>query len=104
MKTETVHARVDPEIKTKAEKILRGIGLTTSQAISLFLTAVVNHQGVPFELALPLDAEKELAFAKSVATVDGVPPSSDAERIMSLFTRGEIDYETAQFAIARLYQ
>jgi len=69
-----------------------------------FLTAVVNRKGIPFELALTLDTKKELAYAKSAATVDGVPPSPDAERIMSLFTRGEIDYETAQFAITRLYK
>ncbi len=36
--------------------------------------------------------------------VDGVAPSQGAERILGLYARGEIDYETAQFAIGRLYQ
>ena len=106
MKTETVHTRVTPEIKSNAERILSRIGLSTSQAIMLFLTAVVNHNGMPFELSLPNDndVKGELAFAKSVATVDGVAPSDDAQRIMGLYLRGEIDYETAQFAIGRLYR
>lgn len=53
MKTETVHTRVTSEIKVKAGKVLSAIGLTTSQAINLFLTAVVNHRGLPFELSAP---------------------------------------------------
>lgn len=104
MKTETVHTRITPEIKLKAERVFSAIGLSTSQAIMLFLTAVVNHNGIPFELSLPNQEQKELSFAKAVATVDGVPPSKDAERIMGLYARGEIDYETAQFAIGRLHQ
>ena len=102
-KTETVHTRVTPEIKKKVDSIFESIGLTTSQAIMLFLTAVVNHGGMPFELTVPSDEDKELAFATAIATVDGVPPSKDAQRIFRLYTRGEIDYETAQFAIKRLY-
>ena len=47
--------------------------------------------------------DQDLKFAISVATVDGVKPSEDAQRIIRLYSRGEIDYETAQFAISRLY-
>ena len=104
MKTETVHTRVNPEIKAKAESIFASIGLTTSQAIMLFLTAAVNYNGMPFELRMSSKEQEELSFASSIATVDGVPPSKDAERIMALYTRGEIDYETAQFAIGRLHR
>ena len=103
-KTETVHTRVTPDIKRKADSIFESIGLTTSQAIMLFLTATVNHNGMPFELSLPTKEEQDLAFATAVATVDGVPPSEDAKRIFLLYSRGEIDYETAQFAIERLYK
>ena len=103
-KTETVHTRVTPEIKRRADSIFESIGLTTSQAIMLFLTAVVNHNGMPFELSVPTKEEQDLAFATAVATVDGIPPSQDAQRLLRLYSRGEIDYETAQFAIERLYK
>ena len=103
-KTQTVHTRVTEDIKNRAEKIFASLGLTTSQAIMLFLTATVNHNGMPFELTLPKKEDQDLFFATSVATVDGVKPSEDAQRIMRLYSRGEIDYETAQFAIGRLYQ
>ena len=103
-KTQTVHTRVTEDIKNQAEKIFTSLGLTTSQAIMLFLTATVNHNGMPFELTLPKKEDQDLSFATSVVTVDGVKPSEDAQRIMRLYSRGEIDYETAQFAIGRLYQ
>ena len=103
-KTETVHTRVTPEIKRKADSVFESIGLTTSQAIALFLTAAVNHNGLPFELTAPSEEERELAFATAVATVDGVPPSEGAQRVLKLYSRGEIDYETAQFAIERLHK
>ena len=103
-KTQTVHTRVTDEIKKQADKLFSSLGLTTSQAITLFLTAAVNHNGMPFELTLPKKEDQDLDFAISVATVDGVKPSEDAQRIMCLYSRGEIDYETAQFAIGRLYK
>ena len=103
-KTQTVHTRVTEDIKNQAEKVFTSLGLTMSQAIMLFLTATVNHNGMPFELTLPKKEDQDLSFAISVATVDGVKPSEDAQRIMRLYSRGEIDYETAQFAIGRLYQ
>ncbi len=103
-KTETVHTRVTNDIKKQADKIFSKLGLTTSQAIMLFLTASVNKNGLPFELTLPSDEDSDLAFATALATVDGVAPSEKAQKIMRLYSRGEIDYETAEFAIARLYK
>lgn len=102
-KTETVHTRVTPEIKMKADKIFASIGLTTSQAIMLFLTASVNHNGMPFELTAP-EENDDLKFATSIATVDGVPPSEETKRIFKLYKRGEIDLETAKFAIRRQFK
>lgn len=103
-KTETVHTRVTPAIKKKADKLFESIGLTTSQAIMLFLTASVNCNGLPFELRLNRNEENDFEFAKGIATVDGVNPSKEAERIMKLYSKGEIDYETAQFAIKRIHE
>lgn len=102
--TETVYARVTPEIKRKADALFKSLGLTTSQAITLFLTAAVNHNGLPFDLSLPSPEDQDFDFAAAIATVDGVPPSENAKRIFRLYHRGEIDYETALFAIERLYK
>ena len=101
-KTLTVHTRVTPDIKEQADRIFASLGLTTSQAIMLFLTASVNHNGLPFELSLPTQEEQDLAFATAIATVDGASPSEETKRIFLLYKRGDIDLETAKFMIGRL--
>ncbi len=103
-KTETVHTRVTHEIKTQADAIFNKLGLTTSQAIMLFLTASVNNNGLPFELSVPQDYEdSDLIFASSIATVDGVEPSDKVKELFMLYKKGTIDLETAKFAIGRLH-
>ena len=49
----TVRARVDESLKFNAELVLKEIGLTTSQAINIFLKKVVSEHGIPFELKVP---------------------------------------------------
>lgn len=52
-KSETVRARVEPKLKRDAEAVLRKIGLTSSEAITLFLTQVKLTNGLPFPLRVP---------------------------------------------------
>lgn len=47
-KTATARARVEPEIKDEAERILDECGLTPSEAIGLFYRQVILHHGLPF--------------------------------------------------------
>lgn len=49
-KTATARARVEPEVKEEAEKILRDCGLNASQAISLFYRQVILERGMPFRI------------------------------------------------------
>ena len=44
----TVQARISPELKKEAEAILAEIGLTTADAIRVFLQQTVNSGGLPF--------------------------------------------------------
>ncbi len=52
-KTETVRARIQPELKDKAENVFRRLGLTATQAITLFYKQVELRDGLPFEVAIP---------------------------------------------------
>ena len=52
-KTATISARIDPDVKEAAESIFRDLGLTTSQAISLFYRQVQLRHGLPFEVRVP---------------------------------------------------
>jgi len=49
----TVRARVNGELKHEVEEILSQIGLSTSQAITLFLKRIKYERGIPFELKVP---------------------------------------------------
>ena len=51
----TVRARIDSQLKQEVEEIFRQIGLTTSQAITLFMNRVRNERGIPFDLKVPND-------------------------------------------------
>ena len=52
-KTQTVRARVEPELKRGAEAVLKKLGLTSSEAITLFYTQVKLTKGLPFPLRVP---------------------------------------------------
>jgi len=56
IKTEMVRARIEPEIKEQAEAVLNALGMSTADAIRLFLTQVALRQAFPVELSLPADA------------------------------------------------
>jgi DNA-damage-inducible protein J len=48
-----VRARIDEDVKRKAEAILATIGLTTSDALRLLLHRVVAEKRLPFEPLVP---------------------------------------------------
>lgn len=45
--------RINAQVKEEAAHYLSQIGLTTSEAVRLFLHSVVLHKGIPFELKVP---------------------------------------------------
>jgi DNA-damage-inducible protein J len=52
-KSVTVQARMEPELKAKADVILASLGINASTAISLFYAQIVRHRGIPLELKAP---------------------------------------------------
>lgn len=47
-KSATARARMEPEVKEAAERILDECGLNPSDAIGLFYRQVILHRGLPF--------------------------------------------------------
>jgi DNA-damage-inducible protein J len=58
-KTAIVTARIDLELKKRAERIFAELGLTAAQAITLFYQQVDLHDGLPFDVRLPNAATKQ---------------------------------------------
>jgi DNA-damage-inducible protein J len=58
-KTAVISARIDPELKSGAEQVFRELGLTATQAITLFSKQVELERGLPFAVRVPNDATLE---------------------------------------------
>lgn len=58
-KTEVIHARMTPELKHSVEAVLRKVGLSTTEAISLFFHQIVLTEGLPFAVRVPNKATRE---------------------------------------------
>lgn len=52
-KTDTLHVRVEPRVKQKAEETLNELGLSITEAINVFLNQVILNDGIPFEIKKP---------------------------------------------------
>ena len=52
-KSSIVTARIDPVLKDDTEQVLKQLGLTPSQAITLFYRQIALVQGLPFPVSLP---------------------------------------------------
>ena len=65
-KTAMIRARMEPSLKESVEVIFSKIGLSTTEAITLFYNQVKLNKGIPFELKIPNEETLD-AFRKSDA-------------------------------------
>ena len=74
MKTSIINARVKPELKGDVEKILSKLGISTTQAITMFFEQIKIKRGIPFPLQLPndetLDAMQDARKNENLETFD----------------------------------
>ena len=52
-KTAMVRARIEPQLKEKAERVFSELGLSTTEAITLFYRQVDLRDGLPFDVVIP---------------------------------------------------
>ncbi len=70
-KTTTISVRIDPETKKGAELVFKKLGLTASQAITLFYQQAALQQGLPFIVKIPNDLTAEtLETARSRSNLE----------------------------------
>jgi DNA-damage-inducible protein J len=74
MKTSIINARIKPELKGDVEQILSKLGITTTQAITMFFEQIKINRGIPFPLQLPneetVEAMQEARNNKNLAELD----------------------------------
>ena len=69
-KTAMIRARVEPELKQEAEKVFTTLGLSPTEAITLFYKQTALHNGLPFALRIP--NEETLAAIRQVESGKGL--------------------------------
>lgn len=84
MKTAIINARVKPDLKEEAEAVLAKLGITTTQAITMFYEQIRLKQGIPFEL--------KIANAETVQAMEDVRANRNTEAAtLDALKRGKRD-------------
>ena len=52
-KSANLYARIEPDVKEKAENILATLGIPASNAINMFYKQIILQRGLPFEVNIP---------------------------------------------------
>ena len=78
-KTEMIRARVEPALKYQAEEVFSELGLSATEAITLFYTQVTLHRGLPFAVRVP-NAETIEALRQARAG-EGLTEYADVEAL-----------------------
>lgn len=79
MSNVTVQSRVNPELKQQAEAVFSALGLSTSDAIRMFLQQSVNVGGLPFQPMAKRPNQETLAAMKELEDGGGQVFSSTAD-------------------------
>ncbi len=68
-KSAVIRARIEPDLKARAESVFRCLGVSTTQAIAIFYKQVILRKGLPFDVAIP-DATTRRTFKATDAGRD----------------------------------
>jgi DNA-damage-inducible protein J len=75
-KNATINMRVDASLKTDVERILQAFGISTTEAINMFLNRVRLSRGIPFSVQMTDD---EFRRYLAECPIDDEPTSQEAD-------------------------
>lgn len=52
-KSANLYARIEPDVKEQAERILSALGIPASNAINMFYKQIIMRRGLPFDVKIP---------------------------------------------------
>ena len=97
-KTATISMRIDEQLKSETEVIFHQLGLTTSEAIKIFLTAVRNRKGLPFQLQVVAEqASPQEKREKALDAIMGAYPMMTSSTDFARTKQEEIELEERKF-------
>ncbi len=81
-KSANLYARIEPDLKEQAETILSALGITASNAITMFYRQIVLQKGLPFEVKLPA------AQSVDISSITGEQLNAELEKGYADITAG----------------
>ncbi|MEI6215523.1 MAG: type II toxin-antitoxin system RelB/DinJ family antitoxin [Desulfuromonadales bacterium] len=97
-KSATISMRIDGQLKVEAEIIFQQLGMTTTEAIKIFLAAVRNRKGLPSQVQVASEVTSPLELRKNVLdTIIGAYPMISSSADFSRRKREEIECEERKF-------
>lgn len=104
LKDTNINVRVNSDIKNEAETILNKLGLNLSSAIDLYLAQIIKTRGIPFEVKLPNEENKEkvLQIGQIINSLGGAPTTPELNKIIELYAQNDISYDVAIYAIKEI--
>jgi len=85
-KTAYINARVDKNLKAKAEKVLSRVGISTTDAVTMLLHQIVLRRGLPFDARIP--NEETMAAMAELDAGGGERFDGTAKELIDHLTRG----------------
>ena len=75
-KTANINIRIDPDFKSKVEKLYSQFGMSVTEAINIFLHVSLMEGGLPFEVRQQkYNTETEAAMREARAIANGRIPA-----------------------------
>ena len=72
-KTSSMHIRVEPKVKEEVEKILNSLGMTSKEAINIYLRQIILNSGIPFEIKMPQFSDEMLEAIAEAEEIEKHP-------------------------------
>ncbi len=103
-RTAMIHARIEPELKSDVEGVFRNLGLTTTEAIKLFLRQVQMRKGLPFAVSIPEAYYCENQADVAVGLCSNLEVNQETKEALEATDRGEglTVFETTESFFAHL--
>jgi DNA-damage-inducible protein J len=77
-----INIQMEGQLKDEAEKILKRLGVSISEAVNIFLRQVVLQRGFPFDVKIP-NEETIRAFKETERNKDGLPTYDSPEKLFA---------------------
>ena len=60
-KSQLMHLRIEPDLKSQVEALLKEMGLTASDAVNMYFAQIVNRGEIPFAIKAKIPNAETLA-------------------------------------------